>query len=131
MQLNKTMYIDLVDPLPKITHLRMVSKAIAIDQMTAQCVTYMLFCSTKEKVLVLPWSFFLNLIGNTQKLLSHFLLLFEKIKYCLIISRAVGAKYPLIWCPVYCPGNVQSRKLMKFSRYSENIDLNAWTVSLS
>ena len=40
MQLNKTIYIDLVDPLPKITHLRRVRKAIAIDQITAQCVTY-------------------------------------------------------------------------------------------
>ena len=43
MQLNKTMYIDLVDPLPKITHLRRVRKAIAIaiDQIKAQCATLM------------------------------------------------------------------------------------------
>ena len=40
MQLNKTMFIDLVDPLPKITHLRRVRKAIAIDQITAQGVTF-------------------------------------------------------------------------------------------
>ena len=33
------MYIDLVDPLPKITHLRRVWKAIAIDQITAQGVS--------------------------------------------------------------------------------------------
>ena len=39
MQLSKTMYIDLVDPIPKITRLRRVRKAIAIDQITAQCVT--------------------------------------------------------------------------------------------
>ena len=39
MQLNKIMYIDLVDPLSKISHLRRVRKAIAIDQITAQCVT--------------------------------------------------------------------------------------------
>ena len=31
------MYIDLVDPLPKITHLRRVRKAIVIGQNTARC----------------------------------------------------------------------------------------------
>ena len=40
MQLNKTMYIDLVGTLPKIMHLRRVREAIAIDQITAQCVTH-------------------------------------------------------------------------------------------
>ena len=39
------MYIDLVETLPKITHLRRVRKAIAIDQITAQCVAL----SKKEK----------------------------------------------------------------------------------
>ena len=39
------MYIDLVDPLPKITHLRRMGKEIAIDQITAQCVAL----SKKEK----------------------------------------------------------------------------------
>ena len=32
------MYIDLVETLPKITHIRRLRKAIAIDQITAQCV---------------------------------------------------------------------------------------------
>ena len=39
MQLNKIMYIDLVDPTPKITHRPRVT--IAVDQITPQCVTIM------------------------------------------------------------------------------------------
>ena len=45
MQLSKTMYIDLVETLPKITHIRRMRKAIAIEQITAQCVAI----SKKEK----------------------------------------------------------------------------------
>ena len=39
MQLNKIVYIDLADPLPKVTHKKRVRKWI--DQLIVQCVTHM------------------------------------------------------------------------------------------
>ena len=39
MQLKKIMYIDLVDPLPKVTHQKKKRVRKSIDQLIAKCVT--------------------------------------------------------------------------------------------